>query len=135
MTFDKGKMKYLSAVSIYILIYGVYLSQTGAPMRVLASSATALLIGFLIPAIQISGIRELKRKKKRTLICITLSTVALSYMNSLVIAKAEFWSILIPMLPAGIIGLGTLIVLHAFITELLNRKSRTSRDSQHLGCA
>ena len=120
-------MKYITASAIYLASFGLYLSLSGAPVRVHFVSALGLLVGFFIPAILVGNRKELKEKKNRIFGLITMSVITLSYLNLLVIGKAEFIAALIPMLTAGTIGLGALILIHTFVTELLTRKGRTSR--------
>ena len=56
-------MKYIIAGLIYLASFGLYLSLSGAPIRVYLVSALGLLIGFFIPAILVRNRKELKEKK------------------------------------------------------------------------
>lgn len=114
-------MRYLSALSIFALMAGLYLSSSGAPFTVDAVRVFSLALGFLLPALWVSSLAELERRKYGVLALQFVALLILDYGSSRAIVKYEFLDQIPELIFLGIGGLGLLMGIHLMVTELLSR--------------
>ena len=111
---------------IYALIIAIYLSQSGAPLRVHLATAASLAIGFLIPALAIASLAQFMVKWKLVLSASLAGAFFFDLLTSLVVAKSEFlagWYFKYPLL---VVCFGALLFIHSAASGFVARQVAAS---------
>jgi uncharacterized membrane protein len=120
-------VRLLSSLFIAGSLFGFYLTQSGAPVRVHIAAGIALITAFVIPAQFVGSIDDLERHWNSTFIMMPCGILLGEGLAFNPISKYEFDQIgydLIALLTALIVGVlftTYLLMLHMFIIWLTSR--------------
>ena len=119
----KHLIRFLSSLLIAGAIFALYVTQSGAPIRVHIAEGIALFIAFVIPAQFVSRFEDIEYRWHLLLGVVTSGLIVREWLISHVISKYEFHLIVII---AGLVFVTMLLMLHVLIVSLVMRLSPTA---------
>lgn len=111
-------VKVISALFIAGSLFGLYLSLSGAPARVHIAEGIGLLVAFVLPALLVGSLDDIRRRWLPLVLLTVLGFIVREWLVSLAVAKYEFLMAGPAVLLVGLLFVAGLLTLHGFIVGL-----------------